>query len=104
MTFSIIALKSGVTRIGIEGQIDALTICRLRSELSSVVRTRPVEVEMELSRLRSIDSGCARMLLSFLTDLSRQGCRLRVKGLHNQPLKSFKSALIDAIASSEMVN
>ena len=104
MTFSIIALQSGVTRIGIEGQLDSLTICRLRSELSSVVRRRPVEVEMELSRLRLIDSRCARMLLSFLTDLFRQGCRLRVTGLQNQPLKSFKSALIDAIPSSEMVS
>ena len=100
MPFSIVALQSGVTRVSLEGDLAVSTVERLVPELGSVARRRPTEVEMELSRLRSISPRGVSVLLSFVGTMARAGCRVRVKGLRDQPIDTFKSRLHGAIANA----
>ncbi len=97
MPFSIVPLSSGVIRISLEGDLDVFTVEGLRSELASVARRNPTYVEVELSHLRSINKRGMEVILSFLESIARLGCRITVRGLRNQPLKTFKTALVDAI-------
>lgn len=71
MAFFIVTAPSGVTRIAIEGRLEGPTIYTVRRELSGVTKRRPVEVEMELSRLRLVDTVGIKVLLSFFTTLHR---------------------------------
>jgi anti-anti-sigma regulatory factor len=97
MPFSIVALQSGTTRISLEGDLDVFTLEGLRPELLDVARRRPTHVEMELSRLRSINQKGMQLLVSFLGNVARVGSRITVLGLRDQPLESFRTALLDAI-------
>ena|SRR5579863_3826248 len=97
MPFSIIALQSDVTRISLEGDLDVFAIEALRLELLGVARRHPVHVEIELSRLRSINQRGMQVLVSFLGSIARLGTLITVVGLREQPLKTFKAALVDAI-------
>lgn len=103
MPFSIVPLDSGVTRIMLEGDLDVFTLEGLRPELAGVVRRRPGQVEVDLSRLRSVNTRGVEVLISFLGSLARADCRITVKGLQAQPLKCFKAALIDAILQAPQV-
>jgi len=105
MPFSIVSLQTNVTRIALEGALDAITAEVLRPELAGVLRRRPAQVEVELSRLRSADTRGMEMLVLFFASLARAGCRITLVGLQNQPLKCLKAALVDAILdASEFVN
>lgn len=100
MPFSIVALDAGVTRIALEGDLDVFTVEGLRSELAGVVRRRPKMVEMELSRLRSVSPRGMDILLAFFTSVAHDACRITVRGMRDQPLKCFKTALVDAILNA----
>ena len=43
-----IASKDGTSHLGIEGQLDAVSVADLRSELDRLVATRPAAVEVDL--------------------------------------------------------
>ncbi len=100
MPFSICPLEPGVTRVSLEGALDAFTTELLRPELDGVVQRRPIHVEVDLSRLRWVDTRAMDVLISFFTRLARDDCRITVLGLKAQPLQSFKAALMDAIQSA----
>jgi anti-anti-sigma factor len=97
MPFSIVSLQTNVTRIALEGELDVITAEVLRPELAGVLRRRPTQVEVELSRLKSAHTRGMDVLVSFFASLARAGCRITIVGLQHQPLKSFKAALVDAI-------
>jgi len=97
MPFSIVPLPSGVIRVSLEGDLDVFTVEGLRPELAGVARRNPTYVEVELSQLRSINQRGIDVILSFLRSVARLGCRITVHGLRDQPLKSFQTALVDAI-------
>ena len=73
MAFSVVNLGSGVAQIAIGGQLDHAAISVLRPELSRLLRLRPSRVDLDLSRLRLIDTSGVGMLLVFLKDLCDQG-------------------------------
>jgi anti-anti-sigma regulatory factor len=100
MSFSIVALPSGVTRISLEGDLAVSAVEGLRPELGSVARRRPTHVEMELSDLQSISPRGVSVLLSFVASVARAGCRITVTGLRDQPLDAFKSTLAGAILNA----
>lgn len=105
MAFSITTFSVGTTNIAIGGNLDGPTLWGLRRELAGVVRRRPPRVEMELSHLRLIEDEGIRVLLAFFADLSRQGCRLTLRGPRDEPLASVRTALIEALTPSlESVN
>ena len=96
MPFSIVTLQTGLTRIALEGDLDAFTSGRLRPELEGVARRRPDSVEVDLSLLRSINAPGAEILASFLRGMAREGCPTTVKGLGNQCLGRFSGDLPSA--------
>jgi ABC-type transporter Mla MlaB component len=105
MPFSIVSLELGVTRIALEGDLDVFTIESLRPELASVVRQRPAQVKVDLSRLRWVHTRGMETLVSFFAHLARAGCRISVTELQAQPLGCLKAALVDAIVhASELAN
>ena len=105
MAFSIVNLGSGVAQIAIVGQLDQPTISVLRPELSKLLRLHPTRVDLDLSRLRLIDTSGVGMLLGFLKNLSDQGGQLTLCGLRDQPLEIFKLILMDVIlAESDSPN
>ena len=98
-------MQSGVTRISLEGDLDAFTIEGLRPELLGVARRRPGRVELELSRLRSINQRGMQVVVAFLGNIARSGSRITILGLREQPLETFKTALVNAILdASQPVN
>jgi anti-anti-sigma factor len=100
MAFSVVNLGSGVAQIAIEGQLDHATISVLRPELSRLLRLRPTRVDLDLSRLRRIDTRGVGMLLGFLENLADQGGQLTLSGLRDQPLEIIKLILTD-VGSAE---
>jgi len=105
VAFSIVNLGSGVAQIAIEGQLDQPTISVLRPELSKLLRLHPTRVDLDLSRLRVIDTSGVGMLLGFFKNLSNQGGQLTLCGLRDQPIQIFKLILKDVIlAESDLPN
>lgn len=105
MPFSIVNLGSGVVEIAIEGQLDHATISVFRPELSKLLRLRPARVDVDLSRLRLIDTSGVGMLLGFLENLRGQGGHLTLCGLPDQPIEIFKHILMEVIsAESDLSN
>jgi anti-sigma B factor antagonist len=97
MAFSIVNLGSGVAQIAIEGQLDHATISVLRPELSKLLRLRPARVEVDLLRLRLIDTSGVGMLLGFLKNLRDRGSQVKLSGLRGQPLDIFKHIVMEVV-------
>jgi anti-sigma B factor antagonist len=95
MTFSLfMSLKTGV-RLTVAGELDVNTVERLEPTLNMVVRRRPVRIEVELSRLRMIDSAGVGQLVGFCKQLRAVGCRPIIVGLCDQPLAVFRLLRLD---------
>lgn len=105
MPFSIIALPSGVTRIALEGDLDLFSAHGLRPELLTVVRRRPAAVEVDLTRLRSINTRGMQILLAFLADLAEIECRIVVTEGQDRALRARSPGLVDVLLdASRTVN
>jgi anti-anti-sigma regulatory factor len=105
MPFSIISLSSGATRVVLEGNLDTFTVDRLRPELLAVARRRPIAVEVDLSRLRSLTTRGKEVLGAFFAVLTQTECRVTVAEARDQPLGHGHPAGADAILdASRLVN
>lgn len=103
MPFSIVPLPSGATRISLEGDLDGCTLARLRPELVNVIRRRPAAVEVDLSRLRSLDARGVQILGAFFADLARTECQITVTEMREQPSRSHNRLLFDVISNGSRV-
>ena len=90
-----IASKDGTSHLWIEGQLDAVSVADLRSELDRLVATRPAAVEVDLSRLRMIDSSGVGALVSLYKRVRSQGNSVVIKGIRDQPLAIFQLLKLD---------
>ena len=97
MTFSIVNTDADIVRIVICGRFDETMIGAFRRELTNLLRIHPGCVDVDMSRLRFIDSAGVELLLAFFRDLSEQGGRTVVHGLRTQPRDSFKAILAKAV-------
>ncbi|HVT10229.1 MAG TPA: STAS domain-containing protein [Polyangia bacterium] len=105
MPFSIISLSSGATRIALEGDLHVATVARLRTELVGVARRRPAIVEVDLSRLRSVDPEGLQVLGAFFAELTRIDCRISVTEMPEEPLRPSSPLWPDAILdAARLVN
>src|SRR3954454_20848715 len=96
MKFEIVA-KDGISHLSIEGQLDAVSVSDLRVELDKLVAARPGAVEVELSRLRMIDSSGVGALVSLYKRVRAQGGNVVVSGLRDQPLAIFRLLRLDRV-------
>jgi anti-sigma B factor antagonist len=94
MKFEIVA-KDGISHLSIEGQLDAVSVSDLRVELDELVGTRPGAVEVDLSRLRMIDSSGVGALVSLYKRVRAQGGNVEIKGIRDQPLAIFQLLKLD---------
>jgi anti-sigma B factor antagonist len=94
MKFEIVS-KEGTSHLMIEGQLDAVSVSDLRSELDKLVATRPTAVEVDLSRLRMIDSSGVGALVSLYKRVRAQSGNVVIKGIRDQPLAIFQLLKLD---------
>jgi anti-sigma B factor antagonist len=94
MKFEIVS-KEGTSHLTIEGQLDAVSVSDLRSELDKLVATRPAAVEVDLSRLRMIDSSGVGALVSLYKRVRAQSGNVVIKGIRDQPLAIFQLLKLD---------
>jgi len=97
MTFSISTTEAGVTRLAIEGELDAVTVSDLRGELEKLLARRPARVEIDLSLLRMVDSSGVGALVSLYKRVRAQGGDVVVTGLRDQPLAIFRLLRLDRV-------
>jgi len=94
MNFEIVT-KDGIQHLTIEGQLDALSVSELRSELDKLVASRPKSVEVDLSQLRLIDSSGVGALVSLYKRVRQAGGNVVIKGVRDQPLAIFQLLQLD---------
>jgi len=97
MTFSISTTEAGVTRLAIEGELDAVSVSDLRGELEKLLARRPARVEIDLSLLRMVDSSGVGALVSLYKRVRAQGGDVVVTGLRDQPLAIFRLLRLDRV-------
>ena len=97
--------KDGPMRLSLHGALDASSVEAIGFTLDRVIARHPAWMEIDLSRLRMIDSVGVGVLVGFCKRLRASGCRLMVVGLRDQPRAVFRllgldRALCDASSDS----
>jgi anti-sigma B factor antagonist len=97
VTFSISTTDAGITRLAIEGELDAVTVSDLRADIDKLLLRRPSRVEVDLSLLRMVDSSGVGALVSLYKRVRAQGGDVVVMGLRDQPLAIFRLLRLDRV-------
>ena len=72
-------------KVAIHGQITIATSGELRRMLSNTLRAKPANVSVDLSDVSYIDTSGLATLLEALRTARKQGTRLILDGIHDQP-------------------
>ena len=97
MTFSISINEAGVIRLSIEGELDAVTVSDLRTEIDKLLMRQIGRVEVDLSQLRMLDSSGVGALVSLYKQVRARGGEVVVLGLRDQPLAIFRLLRLDRV-------
>ena len=97
MTFTITTDDQGLTHVAIEGELDAVSVSDLRGDLEKLLARQPARVEVDLSRLRMVDSSGVGALVSLYKRVRAQGGSVVVSGLRDQPLAIFRLLRLDRV-------
>jgi anti-sigma B factor antagonist len=97
VTFSISTAEDGLTRLVIEGELDAVSVSDLRADLEKLLARQPARVDIDLSRLRMVDSSGVGALVSLYKRVRAQGGSVVVSGLRDQPLAIFRLLRLDRV-------
>jgi anti-sigma B factor antagonist len=95
MSLSIKFVGTEFVRLRIDGKLDVMTVPELEPMLASLVARQPWQVELELSRLRMLDTVGVGALIRFYKRLRMGGCAFTVTGLRDQPLAVFRLLRLD---------
>ena len=90
-----IASDGTLTRVWIEGVLDALTAPGVREGLERVVAENPPRLLVDLSRLRIIDGYGIRVIAQLCVRLRQVGCDFSLAGAQQQPLAMLKLFKLD---------
>ena len=97
MTFTVSTISTGVMRLAIEGELDAVTVPELRKEIDKLTAISPKRVEIDLSALRMVDSSGVGAIVSLYKRVRGQGGEVIVIGLRDQPLAIFRLLRLDRV-------
>jgi anti-sigma B factor antagonist len=97
MTFTISNIDAGVIRLAIEGELDAVTVSDLRAEIENLLSRPAKRIDVDLSRLRMIDSSGVGALVSLYKRVRANGGNVVVGGLRDQPLAIFRLLRLDRV-------
>jgi anti-sigma B factor antagonist len=94
-TFQVSTTPEGVDRVAIEGDLDSVTTRGLRDELQTLLTRRPRQLEVDLSRLHTIDSSGVGLLVSLYKGVRSHGGQLTITGVRDQPLAILRLLKLD---------
>jgi anti-sigma B factor antagonist len=97
MTFTISTAEDGTARLAIEGELDAVSVSELRPELEKLLARQPSRIDVDVSRLRMVDSSGVGALVSLYKRARAQGGSVVVQGLRDQPLAIFRLLRLDRV-------
>jgi anti-sigma B factor antagonist len=97
MTFTILTAEDGTARLSIEGELDAVSVSDLRGDLEKLLARQPARIDVDLSRLRMVDSSGVGALVSLYKRARAQGGAVVVTGLRDQPLAIFRLLRLDRV-------
>jgi anti-sigma B factor antagonist len=97
MTFTIATADDGTARLSIEGELDAVSVADLRADLEKLLARQPSRIDVDLSRLRMVDSSGVGALVSLYKRARAQGGSVVVTGLRDQPLAIFRLLRLDRV-------
>lgn len=97
MTFSISTADDGLTHLAIEGELDAVSVSDLRADIEKLLARKPSRVQVDLSRLRMVDSSGVGALVSLYKRVKAQGGTVTLSGLRDQPLAIFRLLRLDRV-------
>ena len=97
MTFTVSTINTGVMRLAIEGELDAVTVPDLRKEIDKLAANSPKRVEIDLSALRMVDSSGVGAIVSLYKRVRGAGGEVVVIGLRDQPLAIFRLLRLDRV-------
>lgn len=96
MKFQISTTQDGV-KLDIDGTLDALTVSELRADLDKLVESAPAKVDVDLAKLRLIDSSGVGALVSLYKRVRAKGGTVQINGLKDQPLAIFRLLRLDRV-------
>lgn len=85
------------TTLHIRGELDALSASELRPLLDRVVEDRRLDVTVDLSQLRLVDSSGVGALVSLYKRVRAGGGQVEFVGVTSQPLVIFKLLRLDVV-------
>ncbi len=89
------------TTLRIEGTLDALTAPRLRTTIEALVAERRLDVTVDLSALRLIDSSGVGAVIALYRRLHGLGGRVTIAGACDQPLALLKLLRLESLFAAE---
>jgi anti-sigma B factor antagonist len=90
--------KSGPTvTLKISGELDALTVAEIRTELDQIVAEGGERVVVDLSGLRLVDSSGVGAIVSLFKRVRAEGRQFEVTGVQGQPLQIFQVLRLDQV-------
>jgi anti-sigma B factor antagonist len=95
MTFTISTADDGTARLSMEGELDAVSVSELRADMEKLLARQPSRIDVDLSRLRMVDSSGVGALVSLYKRSRAQGGTVVVTGLRDQPLAIFRLLKLD---------
>jgi anti-sigma B factor antagonist len=97
MTFSVSTGEAGHVRFAVEGELDTRTVPELRKAIEGLVAENPKHVDVDLSKLRMLDSSGVGALVSLYKRVRAQGGQVVMVGLRDQPLAIFRLLRLDRV-------
>ena len=85
------------TTIEIAGELDATTVGEIRPKLNVIADELPEKVEVDLSRLRMVDSSGVGAIVALFKRVKANGAAFVVTGINGQPLSIFKVLRLDKV-------
>jgi anti-sigma B factor antagonist len=99
MTYQITAAEDGTAHLVIEGELDIISVFDLKPVLESLVAGRPRRVEVQLAKLRMVDSSGVGALIGLYKRVRAQGGEVVMQGLQQQPLAIFRLLQLDRLVA-----
>ena len=82
-------------KVAIHGRITVATSGEMRRMLSDALRAKPANVSVDLSDVSYIDTSGLATLVEAVRTARRQGTRLILSGIHDQPRYLFEITHLD---------
>jgi anti-sigma B factor antagonist len=97
-----INIEAGTAVLRIEGELDAISVVELRPIIAKVSEEKPVQVIVDLSHLRLIDSSGVGAIVALFKAVRAYGGNLGVVGVRDQPLAILRLLHLDRVLIRDM--